>query len=47
MQCQPLPHDDCAARLTDLSDVVDVHFMPSVLMADADRQAFEAVGPVS
>ncbi len=37
--------ENYAARLPDLYDVVDVHFMPSVIMDAADRQAFAAVGP--
>lgn len=37
--------ENFSARLTDHYDVVDVHFMPSVILDAADRHAFEALGP--
>ncbi|RTE08406.1 cellulase-like family protein [Paenibacillus whitsoniae] len=33
-----------ANRLTDIYDVVDVHYMPSVVMDDSDVEAFEQTG---
>ena len=36
--------EDYAARLGDAYDVVDVHFMPSVIADDADKAALEAAG---
>jgi hypothetical protein len=36
--------EDYAARLTDLYDVVDVHFMPSVIADESDRDALEQSG---
>lgn len=34
-----------AARLTDIYDVVDLHFMPQVIEDDEDKRAFLKVGP--
>lgn len=36
--------EDYAARLTDLYDVVDVHFMPGVITDAQDQRAFEKAG---
>ena len=36
--------EDYAARLTDLYDVVDVHFMPGVITDATDQKAFEKAG---
>ena len=37
--------ENYAARLTDIYDVVDVHFMPGVIEDDEDRLAFQKAGP--
>jgi hypothetical protein len=39
-----LSAENYAARLTDLYDVVDVHFMPAVITDEDDRVALEAAG---
>lgn len=39
-----LSAEDYAARLTDLYDVVDLHFMPAVITDADDREALEASG---
>lgn len=36
---------DYAARLSDIYDVVDLHFMPQVIEDDEDKRAFQKVGP--
>jgi hypothetical protein len=37
--------ENYAARVTDLYDVVDVHFMPDVLLTEEDQFALEKAGP--
>jgi hypothetical protein len=37
--------ENYAARLTDIYDVVDIHFMPEVILDDEDKRSFQAAGP--
>ncbi len=37
--------ENYAARVTDIYDVVDLHFMPGVIVDDEDMLAFKKVGP--
>lgn len=39
-----LSAENYAARLTDIYDVVDIHFMPEVILDDDDKRAFEKAG---
>ncbi|MGH9342802.1 MAG: hypothetical protein ACRD19_03445, partial [Terriglobia bacterium] len=40
-----LGKNNYAARVTDIYDVVDVHFMPEVILDAEDKRAFEKAGP--
>jgi len=37
--------ENYSARVTDIYDVVDIHFMPQVIQDDEDKRAFQSVGP--
>lgn len=37
--------ENYAARVSDIYDVVDIHFMPQVIEDDEDKRAFQKVGP--
>lgn len=37
--------ENYAARVSDIYDVVDIHFMPGVIEDDEDKRAFQRVGP--
>jgi hypothetical protein len=39
--------ENYAARMSDIYDVVDIHFMPGVIVDDEDKRAFEKAGPGS